>query len=243
MYKKIIIFIAALMLIIIPISLAGNENLDINEIAEELKLDAEYTKVTGWAEMKNDSDIKELELLKMCKDAADTWGYDGSLDTFCGDIYGCRQAYIRGIDHNGNTLYITAVNQKNDDGWESHIIIEVTAVEQMDDIDDVKRRAKRLLSSLSNTNDVQLYTNYCFSLEGSMNKELLIKAIFKLSDTELVRYVDIDGMISMTGYSPRIKGYTISGGEKININAAARYTKWNERTMIWIGTPLISIEY
>lgn len=51
------------------------------------------------------------------------------------------------------------------------------------------------------------------------------------------------GWISITGYSSEI-GYALNSGSKqINLNAASRYNEFEDKTYIWLGTPIISVSY
>ena len=50
-------------------------------------------------------------------------------------------------------------------------------------------------------------------------------------------------MVSLTGYSPRLENDILLAGDQINLNAAMRYSDYDDKTYIWIGTPLIATQY
>ena len=60
--------------------------------------------------------------------------------------------------------------------------------------------------------------------------------------------VEVEGinernMISVAAYSPYIKDYIRVNGKKVNINVALRYNSYEDKTYIWLATPVITTEY
>ncbi|WP_026486368.1 YwmB family TATA-box binding protein [Caldanaerobius polysaccharolyticus] len=52
-----------------------------------------------------------------------------------------------------------------------------------------------------------------------------------------------DDFLSVTAFSPEIKEYVAIGGEKININVAMRYSSYDDKTHIYLASPIITTEY
>ena len=50
-------------------------------------------------------------------------------------------------------------------------------------------------------------------------------------------------LISITAYCPYIKDYIRVKGSKANINLAIRYNSYEDKTYIWLATPIITTEY
>lgn len=50
-------------------------------------------------------------------------------------------------------------------------------------------------------------------------------------------------LVSVTGYSPRLPGGLVIGGETVNVNISSRYSSYDNRTYITLGTPIIEREY
>lgn len=88
------------------------------------------------------------------------------------------------------------------------------------------------------------------TLVGYCDKKIDREEVWKLCMTILNRakaeQIDImeDGkLISMTGHTSLIEdSYRTLKGE-VNINVAARYNSFEDRTYVFIGTPIINIEY
>lgn len=50
-------------------------------------------------------------------------------------------------------------------------------------------------------------------------------------------------LISVSAYSPLIDNNIEIEGRKINMNLALRYNAFEDKTYIWLATPVITIEY
>lgn len=84
------------------------------------------------------------------------------------------------------------------------------------------------------------------TLDGKIKEDLIKKDVinfkkrFKLNIVE--EYVDNE-IISYTGYTPLIDSFIFSGTKKVNLNLALRYNELENKTYIWIGTPIITTGY
>ncbi|OZV13462.1 hypothetical protein CIW83_04260 [Tissierella sp. P1] len=50
-------------------------------------------------------------------------------------------------------------------------------------------------------------------------------------------------LVSYTAYTPLIESSIFSGEKKVNLNLAIRYNENEDKTYIWIGTPIITTGY
>ncbi|NLH95777.1 MAG: hypothetical protein GX477_00320 [Clostridiaceae bacterium] len=55
--------------------------------------------------------------------------------------------------------------------------------------------------------------------------------------------MDDNGLVSISAFSPNISGYLRTGGKKVNFSMASRYNSFEDRTYIWIASPVITAEY
>lgn len=58
-----------------------------------------------------------------------------------------------------------------------------------------------------------------------------------------VEGMEDENIISVSAYSSKLKEYIKLGSEKINLNVAIRYSSFDDKTYIWVATPIIAIEY
>ena len=49
--------------------------------------------------------------------------------------------------------------------------------------------------------------------------------------------------ISVSAYSPYIQEFIQVRGKRVNLNLAARYNSYEDKTYIWLATPVITTEY
>jgi len=96
--------------------------------------------------------------------------------------------------------------------------------------------------------DIYPKVNSCItgSFEGRLDPkgtdEVLAK-VFKETGARRVEGMNDGGLTSVSAYSPFIGDFIRAGGEKINLNAALRYNKNEDRTYIWLAVPVITTEY
>lgn len=66
---------------------------------------------------------------------------------------------------------------------------------------------------------------------------------FNAVNATIIDKVMYDNFASYTGFSPGISDYIEVGGKHINLNMAMRYSPYDDRTYITIGSPVITREY
>jgi hypothetical protein len=71
----------------------------------------------------------------------------------------------------------------------------------------------------------------------------LLKSAFSAIDGVIVDKLVQDQYVSVTGFSSAITDYLQVGGKKMNINMAVRYSQYDNRTYVIIGSPIITREY
>ncbi len=84
------------------------------------------------------------------------------------------------------------------------------------------------------------------SLNGQMEEreiEKVYKRVFESIKADKVEGMNGDGLISVSAFSPAIKEAISVNGKRVNVNMASRYNSYEERTYIWLATPVITTEY
>lgn len=87
-------------------------------------------------------------------------------------------------------------------------------------------------------------------ISGKYNNKLSIpqmkeraSSIFKSSGGSFVNGIDEGNLVSISGYVRGISERIKMDDDFINLNVALRYSENNGCTYIWIGSPIISVEY
>lgn len=84
---------------------------------------------------------------------------------------------------------------------------------------------------------------------NKMNTDIMKEVInktFYSADGQVIEGMEeteYGGMVSLTGYSEKLQNNIQLAGDQINLNVAMRYSNYDDKTYIWIGTPLIATEY
>ena len=90
--------------------------------------------------------------------------------------------------------------------------------------------------------------NICItgSLEGKLKEEELesiCAKVFEVTGAGGVEGIRDGGLISVSAFAPSIKDSVKVNGKDINLNIAIRYNSYEEKTYIWLATPIITTEY
>jgi len=64
-----------------------------------------------------------------------------------------------------------------------------------------------------------------------------------LSNAKKVEGITEENLISISAYSPRVKSSILVNEKRVNINLAMRYNSYEDKTYIWLATPVITTEY
>ena len=70
-----------------------------------------------------------------------------------------------------------------------------------------------------------------------------LESAFKAIDAQVIDKLQTQHFASYTGFSPGIINRIQVGDQKINLNMAMRYSQYDNRTYITIGSPIITREY
>ncbi|NJD04765.1 MAG: hypothetical protein FIA99_19680 [Ruminiclostridium sp.] len=79
-------------------------------------------------------------------------------------------------------------------------------------------------------------------LENSRMNEIC-KSIFKRTAARKVDGIKENNLISVSAYSKSMRESVVVEGKNVNLNFAARYNSYENKTYIWLATPLITTEY
>jgi len=92
--------------------------------------------------------------------------------------------------------------------------------------------------------------NFSSCIIGTYDGKLEEKDVDKKSAMALrainakkVEGIENEEFRSISAFSANVKGYVASGPARVNVQLAARYSSYDDKTYIWIGTPLIPAGY
>lgn len=75
------------------------------------------------------------------------------------------------------------------------------------------------------------------------DQERIVYYLFNIINGIIIEGIKDENFISFSGYTPHFKDSVESRGKKINVNIAARYHNTDNKTYLYMGTPLIHCQY
>ncbi len=110
------------------------------------------------------------------------------------------------------------------------------------------KNAAELLYSLFKEFGLEPEFNFC--IVGNFDGQLdyislngICTDILEKANAHSVEGIREGNMISVSAYSPIIKESISTNGRKVNINLAIRYNSYEDKTYIWLATPVITRAY
>lgn len=104
------------------------------------------------------------------------------------------------------------------------------------------------LSTILVQNDIPLKINSC--IQGNINDKLsnvdqfvLIENILHILTAKEVEKLDTALVKSVSAYSAEFDNYIMTNGQKMNLQIATHVDNMNKKTVITLGTPIITVEY
>lgn len=156
-----------------------------------------------------------------------------------------RQINYFGFDENNNNLTIILSSYVNmDQKGETYLYINFVNKEIFLGINDIIDRIENLFFQYKK--EVDITTCIIGEFNGKFSENALeekgISAIHKVNGKIVDVYKD-EQLISFTAYTDYIEDNILAGEDRINLNLALRYNQYDNKTIIWIGTPIITTGY
>ena len=166
----------------------------------------------------------------------DNSGYDKFLETFNN-----TQADFKfyNIKANGLINYDITKNEIKD------IIVDILDNKVYKNIVDIYTILEKSLYKYSNIVDISTCISGEFSkkLQFSKYDDIFQEILYNMSAEEIDR-VESENMVSITAYSELFdENYLEYLGNKINLNIGIRYSEDDDKTLIYIATPIIKLDY
>lgn len=152
---------------------------------------------------------------------------------------------ITGNDKENSHVSIRAqLTRDSKKEYESYISIAVT-----EDVPRITMQDKRLkVLEVLKKSGITPKVNTCITgnLNGKLNNEQVndvCKSIFSTAEAEKVEGIKNGGLISVSAYSPLMEDSIRVNERRVNLNLAIRYNSYENKTYIWLATPVITTEY
>lgn len=126
----------------------------------------------------------------------------------------------------------------------TYLVTDVILYNYCENIIPIKEQLDELFNDLS----LKAKTNITMtgSYDGNMSyddKKLTAFDIMKKINAVAQEDYVTDKIYSVVGYTKKINEYIYSDKQKININLALRYNEYENKTYLYLATPVITVEY
>ena len=152
---------------------------------------------------------------------------------------------VNGLLPDGQILNMTLTVEKNDSGGKEKVI-SGTITQDMSNggIEETSRKIKEVFNSYK----VSPKLNTCIvgAFDGRLDDAEMndiASRVFKEAEAKKVEGMRDEKLISVSAYSPSIGESIKINGRKVNLNLAMRFNNNEDKTYIWLATPVITKEY
>lgn len=145
----------------------------------------------------------------------------------------------------GNMINICAQSERNSGSTnQSYITVSVTKDSPELKLNDTYES----LLDVLNKYKIEPKINTCVTgyFEGKLDYNTLNRVsrqIFNDAKAKKVNGITDNNLISVSAYSPGIEKSILINGKRVNMNLAIRYNSYEDKTYIWLATPVITVEY
>ena len=240
---KVIASLFILMLIGIFISYGDTDNSGYDKFLETFNnTQADFKFYNIKANGLINYDITKNEIKDICIDIINDLGLEES-DIKWEDKWGEKEKQIY-IQSNTLEKSISIIGIKKN-SKESYIIIDILENKVYKNIVDIYTILEKSLYKYSNIVDISTCISGEFSkkLQFSKYDDIFQEILYNMSAEEIDR-VESENMVSITAYSELFdENYLEYLGNKINLNIGIRYSEDDDKTLIYIATPIIKLDY
>ncbi|SDE99543.1 YwmB family TATA-box binding protein [Sporolituus thermophilus] len=200
--------------------------------------------LNGWAELPTatvtDNELEELVRVAMARLGIDPADYK------LNNNRGRRHRLVR-ADAAGDRIHVVAIAQVMEltsGEAEAYLVVNVDAINDGGPIDAWRHKIDNIIRDAGGS--PRLATCLAGYIDGKLEEAERAKrlaAAFDRIGGTTVDQVHYANFSSFSGYSPAIADWLQVGGQRVNVNMAMRYSPYDDRTYVLIGSPVITREH
>lgn len=187
-------------------------------------------------------DITKNEINDICIDIINNLGLEES-DIKWEEQWSNKEKQIY-IQSNISDKSISIIGIKKNSN-ESYIIVDILDNKVYKDIVDIYTILANSLYKISDVVDISTCISGEFDKKIQFDKydDILQEILYNMNAKEIDR-VENENMVSITAYSEFLEeNYLEYLGNKMNLNIGIRYSENDDKTLIYIATPIIKLDY
>ncbi|MGI6307688.1 MAG: YwmB family TATA-box binding protein [Dethiobacteria bacterium] len=146
--------------------------------------------------------------------------------------------------NSGGQLRLLLQHMEQEDSKVVHLLITVTKEGEAPELSSMACRLPALLGQEIEEGNLSLcLTGHLAGKLDTQEMEALARNVAQKIGGEGLQSVSDGQMVSVTGYTPDLGDYLRAENLRINLNLALRYDDYLDKTVLWVGTPLITRSY
>ncbi len=157
------------------------------------------------------------------------------------------QLILYGRDDKNNIVTIILISyiDKYSGVEETDLVLDIIIDKKNESIiENYNKKVKDIFDRYNS--DTEITSCIVGTFKGKLNREDMYKIISKSMHS--INGTRVEGLIqpsimSVSAFSPQIDGCIYTGDKKMNLNIAMRYNEYEDKTYIWVGTPIITLGY
>jgi hypothetical protein len=145
----------------------------------------------------------------------------------------------------GSKFYNVALESiKTNKGGETYVVIDVSIDNSAAELVTERQRLERYFTT---KNVLPKVSSCVIGVYDGMLTENEMRAKIAIA-MDSVKAKEVEGLTSedlnsISAFSGNINSFVLSNNKKVNMQIAMRYSSYDGKTYIWIGSPLIHVEY
>lgn len=239
LFKSIICFFLITLFSVTMIYGEVNQTNWIDKFIESFELtnsNFKFYNIKSTVLLEKDMQMKELE--SICVEIAKILNEDTdkmSIKMHESEIY---------VNYNSSNADISVIAFKKN-SQESYIMVDILNNKVYKNIETVYTRLENELKKYSDHADINLCIagEYTKKLQNLKINDILGKILYNMYAKEIIKMED-ENFLSVNAYSKLLKENNLKYLDReINLNIGIRYSEDDDKTMIYIATPIIKIDY
>ena len=186
--------------------------------------------------------ISKSDMIEACVDVITNLGFEESDIKWEQKWNGKEKQIYAQIENEEKNISIIGIKKSDK---ESYIIVDILDNKVYKNIVDIYTILKNTLDKYSSSLDINtcISGEYGKKLQNDKYDDILEKILYNMNAKEIDRVED-ENFISITAYSKVLNENHLEYlGNKINLNIGIRYSEDEDKTIIYIATPIIKLDY
>lgn len=194
------------------------------------------------ANAKINKKINKDEMIDICIEIINNLGLEES-DIKWERVWNNKEKQIYAQVNNQDKVISISCVKKSDK--EAYIMVDILENKVYKSIVDIYTILEDTISKY--TNDIEMNTcisgEYLGKLKVDNYNDILKKILYNMNAKEIDR-VEEENFVSITAFSKILKEHNLEYfGRKINLNIGMRYSEDDDKTIIYVATPIIKLDY